>query len=226
MWNGKNKALTFSYDDGISQDIRLVEILNKYGMKCTFNLNSGIMNEKGNFQINDVPITRMTPEGLAELYRGHEIAVHTLTHPNLLELSDEEVRREIAEDKSALESLFGCEICGMAYPYGTFDERVIGIAKECGIKYSRTVIDAPDFALQNNLMEFKATCHHRNPRVFELLEEFLAYKGDAPAMFCLWGHSYEFDVNNNWELIEEFCKKASGHSDIFYGTNREVLSGR
>lgn len=223
MWNGKNKALTFSYDDGISQDIRLVEIFNKYGMKCTFNLNSGIMNEKGSFQIGELPITRMSPDGLAELYKGHEIAVHTLTHPNLLELNDEEVRKEISEDKANLEKIFGTEICGMAYPYGTFSNRVIKIAQECGIKYSRTVMDAPDFASQENLMEFKATCHHKNPKLFELLDEFLAYVGDEPKIFCLWGHSYEFEVDNNWELIEELCRKAACREDIFYGTNSEVL---
>ena len=44
MWNGKNKAVTFSYDDGIEQDKQLVDIFNTYGLKCTFNLNSGIMN--------------------------------------------------------------------------------------------------------------------------------------------------------------------------------------
>ncbi len=223
MWNGKNKALTFSYDDGISQDIRLVEILNKYGMKCTFNLNSGIMNENGSFQLGELPITRMAPDGLSELYKGHEIAVHTLTHPSLTELSDDEVRREIGEDKVNLEKIFGTEICGMAYPYGTFSERVIKIAREYGIKYSRTVMDAPDFAPQDNLMEFKATCHHKNPRLWELFDEFLRSDCSEPAIFCLWGHSYEFEVDNNWELIEEFCRKAAFREDIFYGTNSEVL---
>ena len=43
MWNGKKKAVTFSFDDGVTQDIRLIEILNKYGLKGTFNLNSGLM---------------------------------------------------------------------------------------------------------------------------------------------------------------------------------------
>ncbi len=223
MWNGKNKALTFSYDDGISQDIRLVEIFNKYGMKCTFNLNSGIMNENGNFQIRDVPVTRITEDLLPEVYKGHEIAVHTLTHPSLTELSDDEIRREIMQDKLNLERIFGTEICGMAYPYGTFNDKVINIAGECGIKYSRTVFDSPDFAPQNNLMEFRATCHHKNERLWELLESFLSYEGNEPAIFCLWGHSYEFDLDNNWERIEEFCRRAGGHDDILYGTNSEVL---
>lgn len=223
MWNGKNKAVTFSYDDGIGQDKRFVEILNRYGLKGTFNLNSGIMGKNGSFMIGEIPVNRLTADAIPELYRGHEIAVHTLTHPNLLELDDEAVRREIAEDKANLERIFGTKICGMAYPYGTFDERIIRIARECGIEFSRTVMDAPDFAPQENLMELRATCHHKNPRLFELLDEFLAYEGEEPAIFCLWGHSYEFDVDGNWELIEEFCRRVSGRDEIFYGTNSEIL---
>ncbi|MBE6861730.1 MAG: polysaccharide deacetylase [Ruminococcus sp.] len=223
MWDGKNKALTFSYDDGISQDKRLVEIFNKYGMKCTFNLNSGIMSENGSFIIKDVPVRRLTADECKEIYTGHEIAVHTLTHPSLTELEDNEIRIEIMQDKESLEIIFGTEIFGMAYPYGTFNDKVIRIAEECGIKYSRTVFDAPDFAPQKNLMVYRATCHHKNDKLWELLDSFLSYKGNDPAIFCLWGHSYEFDVDDNWERIEEFCRRASGHDDIFYGTNSEVL---
>ena len=36
----KKKAVTFSYDDGTTQDIQLIELLNKYDLKATFNLNS------------------------------------------------------------------------------------------------------------------------------------------------------------------------------------------
>lgn len=226
MWNGKNKALTFSYDDGITQDIRLAEIFNRYGMKCTFNLNSGIMGEKGSFMIGEIPVNRLTQDKLPDIYNGHEIAVHTLTHPSLTELSDDEIRREIAQDKANLESIFGCEVCGMAYPYGTYNDRVIAIAQECGIEYSRTVMDSYDFAPQKKLMEFRATCHHKNPKLWELLDEFLRYDGSEPAIFCLWGHSYEFDADDNWELIEEFCRRVSCRDDIFFGTNREVLLGK
>lgn len=39
MWNGKMKAVTLSYDDGVAQDIRLIELLDRYGLRATFNLN-------------------------------------------------------------------------------------------------------------------------------------------------------------------------------------------
>ena len=226
MWNGKNKALTFSYDDGVAMDRRLVEIFNRYGMKCTFNLNSGLMNKSGSWMSTQgIRIDRLGPEGLPELYKGHEIAVHCVTHANLQELDDEAVRREILDDRAALEKLFGCNIRGMAYPYGAYDERIIRIAAECGIEFSRTCGDRYDFALPERPLELRATCHHRNERLMELLDGFLGYSGDEPAVFCLWGHSYEFELNDNWELIEGFCRKAAFRDDIFYGTNSECYLG-
>ena len=44
--DGKQKAVTFSYDDGCRDDIRLVEILDRYKIKCTFNINSACIPEK------------------------------------------------------------------------------------------------------------------------------------------------------------------------------------
>lgn len=43
----KRKAVTFSYDDGVTQDIRLIEMLNRYNLKCTFNLNSERLGKNG-----------------------------------------------------------------------------------------------------------------------------------------------------------------------------------
>ncbi len=223
MWNGKNKAVTFSYDDGVEQDIRLVEIFNYYGLKCTFNLNSGLMNESGSWVAQQgIRINRMPSEKLPELYKGHEIAVHCVTHANLQELSDAAVRSEIIDDKAALEQLFGCNIRGMAYPYGAFDERIMHIAVECGIEYARTTIDRHDLKLPENMLAFGATCHHSYEGLSKLLDDFLSYEGEQPVVFCLWGHSYEFKLNNNWELIESFCRNIANRKDIFYGSNSEI----
>ena len=60
-------------------------------------------------------------------------------------------------------------------------------------------------------------------KMLELGQKFIEMKPDKPQIFYVWGHAYEFDYAENWDRFEEFCKMMSGHSDIFYGTNKEVL---
>ena len=120
MFNGKMKAITFSYDDGVTQDIRLIEMFNKYNIKGTFNLNSGLLGREGMLPIEGKEISHVKnkPEDVKHIYDGHEVAVHTLTHPNLVNVSDEEVLRQVEEDRIKLSELCGYEVEGMAYPCG------------------------------------------------------------------------------------------------------------
>ena len=224
MWNNKLKAVTLSYDDGVMQDKRFVEILNKYNMKCTFNINAGMMYNESVWNCKDVPVIRMTPEECAETFKGHEIAAHGLTHPDLQSLEDYQLERQIFGDKKLLEYIYGNPVLGMAYPGGFYDEKVKSAVKNAGIKYCRTVNQTENFEIPTDFMELNSTCHHKNPRLLELAEKFVALKTDKPQLFYLWGHSYEFDVDNNWEVIEEFCRIISGKDDIYYCTNTEALS--
>lgn len=221
------KALTFSYDDGIEQDRKLVEIFNKYGMKATFNLNTGIQTPESNFEIEGVYINRMKQEGLEELYRGHEIATHGLTHAAPTGMTKEQLDKEFLTDMSSIERIYGTYPVGMAYAYGCVDDEVVKYLKSIGIKYGRTVEASHSFEIPKEPLKLKATCHHDDDMLFELAEKFLKAepKENEQMLFYVWGHSYEFDVNNNWDRIEEFCKMMSGKADIFYGTNRECLVG-
>lgn len=221
------KALTFSYDDGIEQDRKLVEIFNKYGMKATFNLNTGIQTPESNFEIEGVYINRMKQEGLEELYRGHEIATHGLTHAAPTGMTKEQLDKEFLTDMSNIERIYGTYPVGMAYAYGCVDDEVVKYLKSIGIKYGRTVEASHSFEIPKEPLKLKATCHHDDDMLFELAEKFLKAepKENEQMLFYVWGHSYEFDVNNNWDRIEEFCKMMSGKADIFYGTNRECLVG-
>lgn len=224
MWNGKAKAVTFSYDDGVTADRRLVKIFNKYGVKATFNLNSGV------FQRRDdsgelINWGKICESEVLPLYAGHEVAAHTVTHPSLaMLLTDDEIIAQAERDRVKLSQLCGYEVVGMAYPNGSYDERVMRLLEDnTNIKYSRTVKSTLNFELPKNYYSLHPTCHHKDQRLFELAEEFLAYNGKEPKLFYVWGHSYEFDNDNNWEIIEEFCAKISGRDDVFYGTNAEVL---
>ena len=231
MFNGKMKAITFSYDDGVTQDIRLAELFRKYGLKATFNLNSNLLGLPGELIRDGVRInhTKVKSEDVKEIYRTHEVAAHTLTHPFLPAIQDEEeIIRQVEEDRLNLSELCGYEVIGMAYPCGgqNHDDRVADIIrKNTGVKYSRTIISNHSFAPQEDLYKFKPTVYHFGEfdKMVELGQKFLEMDADTPQIFYVWGHAYEFDYAENWDRFEEFCKMMSGRDDIFYGTNKEVL---
>lgn len=228
-FDGKMKALTFSYDDGVRQDKRLLDILNKYHLKATFNLNSGWFGIETRMVREGVEIEhfKIQPDEVKSLYAGHEVAAHTLTHPRLCKLDDEEVIRQVEQDRLELSRLVGYEVCGLAYPGGgvNHDDRVVElIQKNTKVKYARTIENTYNFELQNDLYRFKPTIYHMEfDKMFELGETFLKMKPERPQLYYIWGHSYEFDIANTWDKFEAFCEMMSGRDDIFYGTNKQVL---
>lgn len=233
MWNGKLKAITFSYDDGVTQDLRLAKLFHKYDLKATFNLNSELLGKHGILLRDGVHIThyKLDPRDVPFVYEGHEIAAHTLTHPSLPKTADDaEIIRQVEEDRLKLSELAGYEVVGFAYPGGgvNHNERVAKLIREnTGIRYARTTDPADSFDPQENLYQFKPNAYHHADMdaMFALAEKFLALKTDKPQILYIWGHAYEFDIRDEWARFEEFCQMVSHHEDIFYGTNKEVLLG-
>ncbi|MBQ8850234.1 MAG: polysaccharide deacetylase family protein [Clostridia bacterium] len=231
MFNGKMKAVTFSYDDGVTQDIRLAELFRKYGLKATFNINSGFLGRTGSLVRESYTVRhdKVSASDLRSVYEGHEIAAHTLKHPTLTKLDDDaEIIRQVEEDRLALSELAGYEVIGFAYPGGgvNYNSRIAElIRKNTGVKYCRTTVSTHSFDVQTDLYEFKPTVYHHGEfdKTFELAEKFLAAKPDTPQVFYIWGHAYELDIRNDWDRFEELCRLLSGKDDIFYGTNREVI---
>ena len=226
----KKKAITFSYDDGVTQDIRLIELLNKYNLKCTFNINSELLSKKGILLHNNRRIShyKIHPDDVKYVYDGHEIAVHTLTHPNLTQCDTQEVIRQVETDRLNLSELAEYEVIGMAYPCGGVnnDDRVADIIKQnTGVKYSRTITCNDSFDIQENLYRFNPTVYHCNfEKMMQLGKEFIELKTETPKIFYIWGHSYEMDFGADyWVKLEEFFKLISNKEDIFYGTNKQVL---
>ena len=209
----RRHALTMSYDDGVVQDRRLVEIFNKYGLRGSFHLNSSTLGKE----------KHILPEEVATLYAGHEVSCHSLTHPFLENLPPQEVIHEILEDRKNLEALCGYPVFGMSYPFGTYSAELEKQLSVLGIVCSRTVKSTGKFSLPENFLEWHPTCHHRE----NISEKFDKFKKTAGRMSLLyiWGHAYELDQeieNNNWAMIEEFCKKAGGDPEIWYATNIEI----
>ncbi|MBE5749962.1 MAG: polysaccharide deacetylase [Clostridiales bacterium] len=223
----KRKALTLSYDDGVRQDKKLISIMQKNGLKGTFNINGGMFGS----EYSGVEVGRMTIEEAVELYNssGMEVAIHGFKHLSLAKVDSAIAVNDVIKDRVELEKIFGRIIKGMAYANGSYDDDVVDILKKCGVNYSRTVVSTEKFELPTDWLKLPATAHHNNPRLMELAEQFVNLpKGrhfwyDPPKLFYLWGHSYEFDNNQNWNVIEEFAEFMGGREDIWYATNGEIF---
>lgn len=226
------KCVTFSFDDGVRQDKRLIELFNKYGLKGTFNLNSSFLGLQGGREVNGkwLSNSKVFPSEVQEIYKGHEVAVHTLTHPNLTCEDEETVIYQVEEDRKQLSRLVGYEVKGMAYPCGGVnnDDRVAAILKNStGVEYARTINGNGKFNPPENPYRWHPTVYAREgDKVFALAEEFLSLETDTPQIFYVWGHAHEFDILNDmsWERVEELCQMLSGRTDIFYATNKDALA--
>lgn len=227
---GKAKAVTFSYDDGVPQDQRLAALFDKYGMKATFNFNCEC-NRKFNF----------TKEQIKELFlsKGHEIAVHGAFHRANGNLRPIEGIRDVLDCRLELEAKCDQIIRGMAYPdtgitqmgnFGSYAQ-IKNYLTELDIAYARTLGgDNNSFLVPQDFHAWMPTAHHDNPNIMKYIDEFLnldispaAYHAKRiPRLFYIWGHSYEFDRNDNWAHMEAICQKFAGNEELWFATNIEI----
>ena len=232
---GKQKAVTFSYDDGVKQDIRLAEAFDKYGVKGTFNINSSLV-KKG-----EGDGYHLTFEQIKEhiLDKGHEVAVHTAHHIASALASPTHCMGEVYDGRRQLEEQFDTIVRGMAYAdsgvkafaNGNDYETVKNIITYSGIAYSRVAgADNDRFELPHDLYAWYPTSHHDNPALLDWIDKFNSLRYDTvraklnkPALMYVWGHSYEFDMKNNWERMDQILDRISGKDDVWYATNIEIV---
>lgn len=224
---GKRYACTFSYDDGGKQDRRLVELFNKYGLKCTFNLNSSaLIREDGeNVKLKEIK----------ELYKGHEIAAHTYNHPHLDKMTIKSQYEQIMKDREIIEPVWGNIVRGLAYPFGTYSKDTLTAMKTAGIEYARTATSQTNnFAMPDDFRIWNPTTHHNESE--KIVNYFIQNVEKRPwragGLLYIWGHSYELDNESapvGWEKLEEICKALSEHAEgedgkaIWFATNIEVV---
>ncbi len=227
--NGKFKALTLSYDDGACYDKRLIEIADKYGISVTLNINSSSIDREN--RLSTAEITELLKKG------RHEIAAHGARHTALGKATAVAGIKEIIDCRDELERKFGRIIRGYAYADSgitsvterTTKQEIKAYLQMLGVAYARSLnADNDKFALPDDFYEWIPTAKHKNPKLMEYLDSFLNLEMPnytaqrTPRLFYMWGHSFEFEHDGNWELLEEFCKMAGGHEDIWYATNIEI----
>lgn len=215
----RKKAVTFSFDDGVIQDKVTLAIRRRYQRKGTFNLNSGKSGERKFREGKDCSYLAL--ENCRQLYQDREISSHTFSHPHRENLSLAEQREEYRKDRENLFLLFGQEVKGSAYPYGTYNADTIRSLKEEGFFYSRTTKSTYGFSLPLDFHLWHPTIHHRDRRRRERMDSFLSCQEELP-LFFIWGHSYEFALDDNFSLREEICNRLRKRNDVYKGTNREI----
>jgi peptidoglycan/xylan/chitin deacetylase (PgdA/CDA1 family) len=210
---GVTKALVLSMDDGPVQDRRLVEILDRHGIRGTFHLNSGRLGQPGYLEAKEV----------ARLYAGHEVSTHAVSHPYLDSLARAEIAAEVGDDRATLTRISRQEVRGHAYPFGAYNPAVIGVLRELGIAYARTARPTGDFRLPGEPLVWNPSCHHR--AAGKLADAFFALPDTELALFFIYGHSWELDAGGpttGWGYMQSLAHRLGGRIDTWYATAIEL----
>jgi peptidoglycan/xylan/chitin deacetylase (PgdA/CDA1 family) len=194
------------WDDGVTADARLIEILRKYNAKATFNLNAAShkKNRSEGWTFKGTQVARLGWDEMKSLYSGFKIANHSLSHPHLEQLPVEDARRDIAEGRDQLEQFFGVPVTGFAYPFGTYNEAVMEAVRETGHVYARTTLNVDYPFPPEDPMAFHPNCHFLAADFWTRYE-----KARSGGVFYFWGHSYEIINDLMWVAFEEIIKQIS-----------------
>ncbi len=220
---GKAKAFNITYDDGILQDVRFVELMNKYGLKGTFNLNSGLMETEFEWiHPNGMTVKRLPSGVVAELYLNHEVASHTLTHPYLSSLTEAQIMEEMAKDKENLERITGKPVLGFAGPFHHWSGEIVECAKRCGFEYARNAEERYCYAPPEEYYYWSAGSYHIMPGFRNFVEGFF-HTQEELALCQIVGHAYDLDVEDMWDYMESVLKRVAEDESIASVTNLELV---
>lgn len=217
----KKKCLTFSYDDGVIQDKVFLDKIKNTCFKATFNLNSGLFSTIKYRDGKDN--SRLDNKNLKEIYQNHEISAHSLYHFHMENLDYKSNLKEISSDILNLKEIFSCDILGFAYPFGKYNSFTVEALKKCGIKYARTTLSTYDFSLPDDFIFWNPSIHHNDEKLIPLVDKFLNTDKELSLLY-IWGHTYEFENQNNWGIIDNLISLLNNKDDIAYLTNIEIYN--
>src|SRR5215475_9144248 len=131
------RTVALNFDDGF-RDVgeNALPILELLGFRATVFVPTGVIDGTSTFPwYSDQPPV-MNWEEIVELDRAGTLRfeAHSVTHPNLLLLGDEESRREITRSKTDLEAHLGRRVEAFCYPAGLFGERELRFVADAGFR--------------------------------------------------------------------------------------------
>ncbi len=223
--DGKTKAVVLSFDDGLVQDRRLVEVFERHGLKGTFHLVSDFLGTEDDWLIEFTgePARYLEAGEIADLFAGHEVSSHSLSHPALTTVNDAEVLRQVNQDRARLATLSGQSVDSHAYPFGAHDDRVVSLLVGTDLKAARVVEGTGSFDLPDDPLRWAPTAHHLEAEAH--IERFLKESDGRPRLLLIYGHSWEFDIGedgNDWTLIERISASLGSREDLWSAGLGEV----
>lgn len=213
--DGKMKAALFNFDDAgdfiINADLHLIEILNKNKLKGTFNVVKDYC---------DMTEAKAFSKRISQ-YDGHELASHTVSHPQLGTLTDEEFKKEMVDSKAYIETFPGRErVTGLAYSYYyKAGAKRLDMIREAGYLYSRRTDDSKNFYIPDNFYNWlpttwvlRANSAEDEPYLTDMTKDFLTMDPEhTMRLMFIWGHATDFDswsdpVKSKWGYLEKHCE--------------------
>ncbi len=227
------KYFTLSFDDGITQDLKIIEILKKYNVNCiSFNVNTGLCGVSWDWvgpRIGhpEVRHDRLTQEQLESgIYKDYDVCVHTLHHPSLKQHDNNvaALREEVVGDAENICAFTGSMPVGMAWPGGDneYTETTIRLILEnTGIRFARGILSTHTYQLPTYFMQWQPTCSLCDPAVLELADAFVKAECTEDMIFYVWGHGYELDAFDLYGKLDALIEKMVNAGDVELVTNTE-----
>ncbi|MCL2254300.1 MAG: polysaccharide deacetylase family protein [Lachnospiraceae bacterium] len=219
------KFFSLSMDDGVEQDKKFIEIMKKFGLSGTFNLNAGCLGDSHKI----TKIHRIPKDEIKQVYEGFEVASHGYKHEMYRYMSKKKTEQSLARDIKELSDLVGYQIVGHAFPYDMSTTAANDYLRGSNMLYTRKALGKkPLFYYPANPLNYIATCSYTAQNVMELLDLFISSTlQDEHMLFVMWGHSWEmergFPRKCPPEQLEKIFAKIAGRSDITYCTCKEAF---
>jgi peptidoglycan/xylan/chitin deacetylase (PgdA/CDA1 family) len=198
-----------SFDDATVQDIRVAELMKKYGIETIFYwpVNPKQCNEfNGRISLSD--------DQMDEISKEFEIGSHTISHPLLTRIPITDARVEINDSRIKLQNRFGQEINSFCYPRGYSNPEIQEAVVEAGYTSARSTLVGYLHETENPYFEQTAVhvgCQRKEYASLDWLEYALDLmhiaKKIPDSIYHLWGHSWEIDKNNAWDDLETLLKE-------------------
>jgi peptidoglycan/xylan/chitin deacetylase (PgdA/CDA1 family) len=210
------------WDDGVTTDARLTDLLRRHGAKATFNLNAGLyaQERQPGWVYQGTPVWRLGWREMKPVYAGFAIANHSLTHPHLDSLAAADLQLEVADGRRRLQDFFGQPVAGFVYPFGSTSPAVEDAVRHAGHLYARTTQAVAQAWPVARAMALHPNCH------FQAADFWQRYaQARTCGVFYFWGHSYQMTTEAHWAALDATLLRLGADPQAQWCEVAELFSG-